>query len=176
MRRLLRRKAATIIAAIISLTAIPSAGIVATAVPALASVHICNVNGVQGCVGAPTVNNGDPVKLTVGGRDINLLDQHFKRGGDEVYRLQFAAAPSQCVGVASSFFLTLRDCSGGNNNNTNWIRVRVSGGIGWESNTLNNPGLNFFMDSTNTLGEQLRAGGFLNGTNCPSVCYSTWNN
>jgi hypothetical protein len=61
MRRLLGRKAVTIIAAIISLTAIPATGIVATATPALASVHICNVAGIHGCIGSDSLNNGDPV-------------------------------------------------------------------------------------------------------------------
>jgi hypothetical protein len=166
MRRLLGRKSVTIIAAIISLTAIPAAGIVATATPALASVTICNVAGIMGCVGAPTLGNGDPAVLTASGREITRLDQHFTWNTFEVYRLQFAAAPSQCAGVAATGNITLRDCSGGNSNNTNWAREPVSGGFVWISITNDR-----WLTSQNQLGQQL----FISG-GCTNSCYTRWNN
>src|SRR5690349_20657842 len=118
MSGLLRRKTITIIAAIISFTAIPAAGISATATPALASftdVNICEASG-HFCVGAPTIGYGDPVQLTLTGRSFNEADQHFTCcGGYEVFRLQFAADTAKCVGVPdSSTNLTVRECSGGN--------------------------------------------------------------
>jgi hypothetical protein len=90
-----------IVAAIISSTAIPAVGIVATAAPALAAATICNSFGNQYCAGDPnTVNNGDPVVLTLDGRQIDEVAQHFTCcGGHEVYRLHFAAAPTQCIGA-----------------------------------------------------------------------------
>jgi hypothetical protein len=154
MRGLLRSKALTIVAAIVSFTAIPAVGIVATATPALASVTICNTFGNRLCVGDPApVNNADPVVLTVGGRNMTELDQHFTCcGGFEVVRLSFDANPTQCIGVAASLNVTVRDCSGGNANNTNWARVPISNGVEWFSNTLNR-----FLTSDNRLGHQLFA-------------------
>jgi hypothetical protein len=157
MRRLLRRKAVTIIAAIVALTAIPAGGIVATASPALASVTLCNSFGHQYCAGDPgAVNNGDPVVLTQTGRSINLVDQHFTCcGGLEVFQLQLVANTSQCVGVTSDGqFVTLRDCSGGNNNYTNWAHKPAGNGQWyWYSNPLNR-----YLSSDNVLGDQLFTG------------------
>jgi hypothetical protein len=67
MRRLLGRNALTIIAVISSFTAMPAAGLAATATPALAAtgVKICLRSG-STCVGAPTINFGDPVEATAG--------------------------------------------------------------------------------------------------------------
>jgi hypothetical protein len=163
MRRLLGRKTLTIVTAIISLTALPAAGIVTTATPALASVHICNVAGNHYCAGAPTLNNGDPVELTISGRDINEVDQGFTSGGFEVFRLQFAAATSLCMGVASTGNITLRACSGGNSNNTNWAREPVSGGIVWISTTLDR-----WLTSNNGINQQLFVSGGCTG------CYTRW--
>jgi hypothetical protein len=167
MRRLLGRKAVTIIAAIVSFTAIPVAGVVTTAAPALASVNICNSFGHKYCAGAPSLNNGDPVVLTSSGRAITEWDQGFTAfGGMEVFRLQFTAAPSQCMGIAASGNITLRDCSGGNSNNTNWAKEFASGGIVWISTTHDTE-----LTSNNALGAQL----FEDGPGC-SGCYLRWNN
>ena len=173
MRRLLGRKAVTIIAAIISLTVIPAAGITATAAPALADVTgtICNSSGHMYCIGAPTLNNGDPVGLTASGRVIHEIDQGFTvMGGLHVYRLQITATATsstpQCVGVNASNLATLRDCSGGNNNNTNWAKDFVAGGIVWINNTIR---LN--LTSNNALNHQL----FLDDDGCMG-CYFSWNN
>jgi hypothetical protein len=170
MRRLLGRKAVTIIAAIISLTAVPATGIVATATPALASVHICNANGtLHGCIGAPTVNNGDPVVLTASGRDITEVDQHFTYLGFEVYRLRIDASAnqSQCVGVAASGNLTLRNCSGGNSSNVNWAKQEVVGGTVW---LLNQSSPTEMITSHNQLGQQL-----FETTGCTNQCWNLWN-
>src|SRR5215467_2695995 len=99
MRRMLRHKALTIIAAVISLTA-PAAAIVATATPALAAtgVHICLSSG-NGCVGAPTISFGDSVELTATGRFIVEVPAGFTCcGGHEVFLLQFSADATKCVG------------------------------------------------------------------------------
>lgn len=171
MRRLLGRKAVTIIAAIISLSTILAAGVVAT--PALAANitgPICNSFGHMYCIGAPNLSNGSPVVLTSSGRTITELDQNFKTGnGFEVYRLQITATAnttSQCLGIAASGNITLRDCSGGNSNNTNWAKEFATGGIVWISNTT---GLN--LTSDNALNDQL----FQDGDGCRG-CYFRWNN
>ncbi len=168
MRRLLRCKAVTIIAAIICFTAIPAAGIVATVTPALASVNICNVFGHTYCAGDPgTVNNGDPIVLTVSGRQFNEADQGFTCcGGFEVFRLQFAADTTQCMGVTNNTLkVTVRDCSGGNNSNVNWAQVPQSNGVEWLSNTVGG-----YLASDNTLGDQLFVQSFCTG------CYFKWTN
>ena len=173
MRRLLGRKSVTIIAAIISLTAIPAAGIVATATPApaVASVRICLPNFTQGCVGAATLNNGDKVVLVAshGGRLINELPQGYTCcGGYHVCRLQFNAAPSQCVGVTSLLTITLRDCSGGNSNNTNWAKKPQSdGSVKWYSPTTLED-----LTSHDIIGEQL----FSEEDGCDLSCFQRWNN
>jgi hypothetical protein len=167
MRRPLRRKAVTIIAAIVSFTAVPAGGIVATATPALASVTLCNSFGHQYCAGDPgAVNNGDPVVLTQTGRSINLLDQHFTCcGGYEVFRLQLVANTSQCVGVNSQGFVTLRDCSGGNNNGTNWAHEPAGNGQWfWYSSPWQG-----FLTSLNRLGADLVPDGCLG-------CEQRWTN
>src|SRR5215831_5827056 len=166
MRRLLGRKAVTIIAAIVSLTAIPSAGIVASATPALASIHVCLQN-TQGCAGAPTVNVGDPVKLTVSGRDINLIHHQF--GASTVYQFQIVANPSQCLGISGGFNIDLRNCSGHESNNTDWEKIVGNfTGIAWQSNSL----FDWWLDSDGIIGHQLIAGGFRGGNNCAPPCYS----
>jgi hypothetical protein len=157
LRRLLGRKAVTIIVAIISLSTIPAAGVAATATPALAANitgPICNSFGHMYCIGAPNLSNGSPVVLTSSGRTITEIDQNFKTGnGFEVYRLQITATAnttSQCLDIAASGNITLRDCSGGNSNNTNWAKEFATGGIIWISNTTN---LN--LTSDNALNDQL---------------------
>jgi hypothetical protein len=170
MRRPLRHKAVTIIAAIISFTAIPAAGIVATATPALATigVHICLRSG-NGCVGAPTINIGDPVELTATGRYIVEVPAGFTCcGGHEVFRLQFSADATKCVGVPDgSLSTTVRACSGGNNSNVNWAEEpQGDGSIKWFSNTKNG-----FLSSDNRQGDQLFVGS--NGCN---GCFQRWNN
>lgn len=167
MRRLLRRKAVTIIAAIVSFTAIPAAGIVATATPALASVYICNSSGLF-CVGDPApVNNGDPVVLTVGGRAITRVDTFLQFNTWEVFQLQFDANPSQCVGVQNSTSnVTVRNCSGGQNSNTYWAKdVQRDGSVKWVSTTKNG-----LLASDNTQGHQL----FVT-VGC-SGCFIRWDN
>jgi hypothetical protein len=139
MRRLLRRKAVTITAAIVSFTAIPAAGIVATATPALASVIICNSSGNQLCIGAPTIGFGDPVELTATGRNITRADQFLTYNTFEVYELKFTADSTKCVGVQNANSkVTVRACSGGQSSNTYWARdVQPDGSIKWISTTKN---------------------------------------
>ena len=134
-RGLLRKKAVTIIAAIVSFTAIPAAGIVATATPALADVNICLVSG-NGCVGAPTIDFGNPVELTLG-RDITRHDTFLQFNGLEVFQLQFTSDTTKCVGVPdNSSKVTVRACSGGQNDNTYWAKdVLPDGSVKWLSTT-----------------------------------------
>jgi hypothetical protein len=167
MRRPLGRKAVTIIAAIVSFTAIPAAGIVATATSALASVHICNVSGNQYCIGAPTLNFGDPVKLTVSGRDITRVDQGLIYNIWEVYELKFTADTTKCVGVQDTGSnVTVRACSGGQSNNTYWAKdVQSDGSVKWISTTKNE-----LLASDNGLGDQLFV-----ATAC-SGCFFRWSN
>jgi len=167
MRRLLRRKAVTIIAAIVSLTAIPAAGIVATATPALASVHICNVAGNHYCLGAPTINFGDPVELTVTGRDITRVDQFLQYDSFEVFQLEFTADTTKCVGVPdASNKVTVRACSGGRNSNTYWAKdVQPDGSVKWLSATKNGT-----LDSDNGVFDQLFVAASCLG------CYLRWSN
>lgn len=170
MRRLLRRKAIIIVAAaIVSFTAIPAAGIVATATPALASTaSLCNVSGHNYCADTTTLNTGEPVFLTIlaSSRLFNKVDQHFTCcGGFEVFRLHFAGDTTKCLGVAgSSLNITVRLCSGGNDSNVNWAQEPQSGGgIKWYSNTKNK-----FLSSDNALGHQLFV------TSGCSGCYLKW--
>ena len=169
MRRLLRRKALTIIAAIISFTAIPAAGIAATATPAPAATggRICLASG-NGCVGAPTINFGDPVELTATGRFIVEVPAGFTCcGGHDVFRLQFSADATKCVGVpASGLNVTVRGCSGGDSTNVNWAEeVQSDGSIIWFNNHAG-----AFLVSDNVQGDQLV-------TFCGSnPCFIRWNN
>jgi hypothetical protein len=174
MRKLLGRKAVIIIAAIISVTAIPAAGVVATATPAQAATfNICELNGHNYCIGDPgTVSNGDAVVLT-GPTEGRLINEVYKGytccGGWSVYQLQFVTAPSQCVGVASGAYanVTVRDCSGGNSNNTNWARrITSSGYVQWLNSNEPTYGL---LTGRDKLGSQLI------GAACTG-CFYTWNN
>jgi len=168
MRRLLRRKALTIIAAIVSFTAILAGGIVATATPAQASIRICLASA-NGCIGAPTINFGDAVTLEVDGRQINEQGQHFICcGGLHVFRFQFDADHAKCVGMPDgNLNATVRACSGGNNSNVNWAEEpQGDGSIKWFSNTKNG-----FLSSDNVQGHQLFVGS--NGCN---GCFQRWNN
>jgi hypothetical protein len=170
MRRLLRHKAVTIIAAIISFTAIPAAGIVATATPALAAtgVHICLASSKgNGCIGAPTINFGDPVELTATGRLIVEVPAGFTCcGGHEVFHLQFSADATKCVGVpANALNTTVRACSGGDSTNVNWAEEPQSdGSIIWFNNTVGG-----FLLSDNVQGDQLVLA-------CGNGCFIRWNN
>jgi len=168
VRRLLRCKAVTIIAAIVSLTASLAVGSVATAVPALASVQICNVAGNHYCIGDPNgVNNGDPVVLEPVGRDITRVDTFLQYETFEVYQLQFVANTSQCVGVQNSTkWVTVRDCSGGQNSNTYWGRaVQGDGSVKWVSTTKG-----VVLVSNDGYAQQLWVGNACNG------CYIRWSN
>jgi hypothetical protein len=172
MRRLLGRKAVTIIAAIISFTAIPGGAVVATATPAAAvtPVYICNVTGQDGCVAAPTLANGNPVTLTNahGGRLINELWQGYTCcGGYKVYRLQFNALQSQCVAVGTSNNVTIRDCSGGNDSNASWAKVPLGSVWTWFNVTKQQ-----YLTSNNQVGDQL----FTANYGCSPACYQRWNN
>lgn len=169
MRRLLRHKALTIIAAIISFTAIPAAGIVATATPALAAtgVHICLSSG-NGCIGAPTIGFGDPVELTAGGRFIVEVPAGFTCcGGLEVFRFQFSADATKCVGVpASTINTTVRACSGGDSTNVNWAEEpQGDGSIIWLNHTVGG-----FLLSNNIQGDPLFVAITCNG------CFRRWDN
>lgn len=167
MRRLLRRRALTIIAVIISFTAIPAAGIVATATPALASVTICNSSG-QFCLGAPTIDFGNPVVLTVGGRQVTEVYAGFTCcGGHEVFQIQFVADTTKCVGVVDNGTnVTVRACSGGNKSHVNWAEEPQSGGIiEWFSNTKDQ-----FLASDDIQGHQLFTCAFCGGFDI------AWNN
>jgi hypothetical protein len=170
MRIPFRRKALTIIAAIVSFTAIPAAGIAATATPALASINICNTYGGNWCIGAPTIGIGDPVELTATGRNINLVDRGYTCcGGYEVFQLQFAADTAKCVGFPSSppVRLTVRYCSGGNSTNTNWALVPGGSDGSTYFGSTTTAG---YLSSDNTLGHQLFLGNYM----C-SGCYLKWN-
>lgn len=167
MRRVLRRKAVTIIAAILSFTAIPAAGVVATATPALASVKICNTPTGSFCADAPTLGSGDPVVLTLNGRNFNEADQHFTCcNGHEVFRLEFSANTTLCMGVQDlGVNVTVRACSGGNSTNVNWARFPNSdGSVSWFSNPKN-----LWLSSDNTQGDQL----FVAAMPC-SACLNRW--
>lgn len=151
MRRLFGRKAVTIIAAIVSFTAIPAAGIVATATPALASNYICTLSFPGGCVGAPTIGFGDPVELTTG-RLINEVDQGYTCcGGAHVFQFQFAADSAKCVGaVDNGIAVVVRACSGGNEAGVNWAKFIFPAGIEW----WNNPRQGF-LGTDGIVGNQL---------------------
>lgn len=172
MRRVLRHKAVAIIAAVVSVNAIP-VGIVATATPALASSPtICTAFGHHLCIGAPALRNGHPVQSTPNGRQITLVDQHFKFQRKEVYRLRFAAAPTLCVGATNATSeskpvrSTLRDCSGGNQANVNWVEVPQSG----DSVKLLSITWGAYLTSLNARNGQLL---LTNCDNCKGV-YRTW--
>ena len=133
MRIVLRRKVMAIVTSVVSITAIP-VGIVATSAPALASSNICTAFGHHLCIGASTLSNGAPVQATSNGRPVDLVDQHFKFKGREVYRLHFTAAPrTLCIGATNTasenvpIRSALRDCSRGNRANVNWVEVPQSG-------------------------------------------------
>ena len=170
MRRVLRRKVVMIIAAVISFTVIPAAGIVATATPALANVNICNSFGAGYCVGAPDLSYGLPVILEVAGTTGTAI--HLQRqswtccNGSYVYQLQFASDTARCVGVAvDSNEVTVRECSGGDKTNTNWA-------FEWQSNLTvkwYNTSKNVFLGSDNTLYDQLFVKSSCTG------CYFAWN-
>lgn len=165
MRKLLRYKAVTLIAAIISFTAIP-AGIVATATPALAAGNLCNTFGSY-CAGGATINIGDPVVLTPTGRVFEEVAQNFKCcGGFEVYQLEFRSNTARCMGIpAGSINVTVRDCSGGNTTNVNWAREPQSdGSVKWLNTQQGG-----FLASNNVEGQQL----FITG-GC-SGCFLKWN-
>jgi hypothetical protein len=167
-----------IIAAVVSVAAIP-VGIIATATPALASgFTICTASGHHYCIGASTLRNGDPVQSTAGGRQINLVDQHFKSHGREVFRLHFAAAPTLCVGVENvsspsnkTVKSRLRDCSNGNGANVNWVEVPQSG----DSVKLYSVTWGAYLTSLNTRGSQLivTTCGSHGGSGCNGV-YLKW--
>lgn len=166
MPTILRRRAVTVIAAVISFIAIP-AGIAVTAVPALAASPICNSFGNQYCIGAPGISSGDPVELTLSGRQINEVAQNFTCcHGHEVYQLQFSADTSKCVGVSSIGLTTVRDCSAGNASNVNWAKEpQTDGSVEWFSNPMNG-----FLASDNGLGDQL----FVTAAAC-NGCLLKWN-
>src|SRR5215467_9438813 len=153
MRTLFRRKGVRIITAIVSLTAI---GIVVTPGPALAAgIPICNTNGNMYCIGAPTIGIGDPVKLTVTGRIINLHDRGYTCcGGHEVFQLQFDADRSKCVGLPTNLSANntvVRYCSSGNDGGVNWaVELPASG-----------PGVYFY---SNRNGAWLASNNSLNGS------------
>jgi hypothetical protein len=168
MRRLLGRKAVTIIAAIMSFTAIPAVGIVATATPAAALDHyICNSSGNFYCIGDPgTLSNGDRLVLSAQGRLITESAQGYTCcGGYPVYRLKFVADPSQCVGVPdANYNVTVRNCSGGNNSNVNWAKEPGTSELKWWNATKGN-----FLGSDNQRGDPL----FI-ATSCTAGCYFQW--
>ena len=175
MRGMLRRKTLTISAAIISVGVMAATGVVATATPALAGVNFCNVFGHNYCIGdSGTVTNGDAVVLTASGRDLNMVDQHFKNGNDEVYRLQFVANTSQCLGIPGngSENITVRDCSGGNSSNVNWGMEFDTNGFEWRSTTVTGAGNALYLASDNFLGDQLFVSEL---DNCPG-CLFKWTN
>jgi hypothetical protein len=175
VRRMLRRRALAITAAIISLAVIPVTGAVVTASPAWAvSGNLCNLFGQNNyCAGVPgTVANGDHVVLTVLGRDINFKDQGFKNKNQEVYRIQFVADTSQCLGIpANGVNITVRDCSGGNGSNVNWAMEFDTNGYEWRSTTVTGPGgATFYLASDDDLGDQLFVS---ERDNCPG-CLFKW--
>jgi hypothetical protein len=133
---------------------------------AATSAHICLAFGNGACVGAPTLNNGDPVELTADGRQINLLDQNFTCcGGLEVYRLQLAAAPSLCLGQTQFATVTLRNCSGGDASLVNWaLSPQADGTIEF----INRPNGGVLTSPGDQLGTQLTVTSGCNG------CFLKW--
>lgn len=170
MRRLLRRKVATIAAVIISFTAIPAAGIVASASPALASTgYLCNGYGSHYCADTTSLSYGYELFLTIpaSGALFNKVDQHFTCcGGNEVYRLEFNQDPARCIGVPdNSTAVTVRECSGGDSTNVNWAELpQPGGGVWWYSNSKGG----MYLASDNTLGHALFV------TYGCSGCYLNW--
>jgi hypothetical protein len=165
MRSPLRRKAVTIIAVIMSFTAIPAAGIVANAAPALASGDICLTYG-NGCAGGADIDIGSYVVLTSTGRRIDEVAQNYKCcGGYEVFQLRFADNTARCIGVNGGIGVTVRDCSGGNTAGVNWAREPGSSGIVY---WWNNPKQGY-LSSDNYLGDGLFVSFSSSGT------YQAWN-
>jgi hypothetical protein len=172
VRRLLRRKAVITLAAILSFTAIPAAGIIATAGPALAAPGpFCNPGGNMFCIGTAGLTSGTPVTLAMkaNARTLALSDKHFTCcNGHEVYQLQVVNAPTLCLGIHIGQTLpsiTLRDCSGGASNGTNWAMEPLgAGAFNWEEPSSNG----ILLTSDNVLGHQLEAEevGCGGGTNC----------
>lgn len=162
MRRLFRRKVLVTLAALISFTTIPAAGIVATATPAMASTTICEASGNNRCIGAASLSSGAAAvnAMPASGRQFNFVDKGFTCcGGFEVRQLQLAAAPTLCLGIHldpthAGDLITLRNCSGGNSNGTNWIRITDSttATVRW-SNTSEDT--TTFLTSDDVLGSQL---------------------
>ncbi|HLK76804.1 MAG TPA: hypothetical protein VKU77_24565 [Streptosporangiaceae bacterium] len=165
MHRLLRRKAVTIVAAIITFAAIPVA-ITVTAGPALAAGDICNVNGLGDCAGGGSIAIGAPVTLESGGRVFNEVAQNFTCcGGWPVFQLQYNENPARCMGVAAtSNNVTVRDCSGGDRSRVNWAREDFGSYVEW----FNNRG--GLLTSHNIPGQQL----FVVPTACTQNCFFKW--
>ena len=147
----------------LSLIGIPLLALVLNTAPAFASTHICNVSGNQLCVGAPTINLGDPVVLTSGGRAIDEVSV-----GNFQYQLQFSSDTSKCVGIASSGNITVRECS--NTNATYWFPEGTgNGNTYWEDTHV---GSGSYLASDNTVNDQLKA---CPGNGC-NGWYFNWNN
>jgi hypothetical protein len=100
----------------------------AFAAPASASVYIiCEVHGNHYCVGAPTINIGDPVmEVTTGGR---LIDEVTTNG---ITKLKFNQDQSKCVGVDSSGInVVVRHCT---DQGVDWLKADDVGGNNWINN------------------------------------------
>lgn len=181
MRRLFGRKVLVTLAALASFITVPAAGIVATATPAMASTTICTASGNHWCIGAASLSSGAAAvnAMPANGRQFNIVDKGFTCcGGFEVRQIQLAAAPTLCLGVHSDTehaggTITLRNCSGGNTNGTNWIRITDANTatVFWQNTTgaISRP-QDDILTSDNVLGSQLE----VLTLGCSPNCFQRW--
>lgn len=145
-------------AAAVTLGVVP---VVVAQVPALAAaLHVCTAYGHNYCLGVGDLDSGSPIVNSVSGRAIILEDLHYKHGGFEVYRLQFADDTNLCVGFSSNGLAEVRDCNG-DSNFTNWEDDYLGAGRTiWLNNSFYQPDCvtpndqGDSLSSDNTLGDR----------------------
>jgi len=178
MRRLFRRKVLVTLAALASFITIPAAGIVATATPAMASTTICMASGNMWCIGAASLSSGAMAvnARPANGRQFTIVDKGFTCcGGFEVRQIQLTAAPTLCLGIHidpthAGDLITLRNCSGGNSNGTNWIQITdaSTASVRWQDNGGSDASV--ILTSDNVLGSQLQ----VLSLGCTPNCFQRW--
>jgi hypothetical protein len=153
------------------LTATPAT---ATAAPAATIIHVCTASGNNYCLGATSITDGTPITNSNPGRDIFPSPQFFEQGFGEVYRLEFSADTTKCVGFSANGLAEVRDCLG-NSNFTNWVdgnfgdgtttwtnwtyvpdNCQRQGDRGADLTSNNQLGSRIYCSGTNTPGDYIR--------------------
>ncbi len=121
----LRRKI-SITASSILFPVVSVAVLVLSAQPAAAATDtLCEINGGNYCVGAPSLNDEDPVKETSSGRVLNIIPSHAQ---PSLMLLQFQADTRRCVGlnVSNGHDVEVKNCDA--DQSTRWSESSATGG------------------------------------------------